>query len=335
MACPWGQTRTPSILQSTTRCLLWLPGRAHHRAVGCAWGTAPLAASGLPSPRGSGPWLGGHVGLPPPDGDPGAHHPEREAGWASDLQPRPLRALSAPKVKPRSPSEGQHPWAPCCSHGCPRRGDAENLPRPAARKGELPQGDRLILTIYKRLSPGTAGSPNPSQRYVCQYQLREARGWLKTDAGPVNSKILGWKQGSGLGTGQVAGGQPAVWWGGSLCGPCALPLARSVEKQLRGAEAVNSEVRGACCPHGLSACACETGCRGPGACSWCPCSRCLQGTAPRTAVRPGRSPRTLAWPSLPLLPCAPVSLPPPRTWFRKVSPVGTACRRAPARLLSL
>lgn len=38
---------------------------------------------------------------------------------------------------------------------------------------------------------------------------------------------------------------------------------------------INLGTPGAPRPTFLSACACETGCRGPAACSWHPCSRCL------------------------------------------------------------
>ena len=48
------------------------------------------------------------------------------------------------------------------------------------------------------------------------------------------------------------------------------------EQQLWGAVRINLGTSGAPRPCFLSACACETGCRGLAACSWRPCSRCLR-----------------------------------------------------------
>lgn len=62
--------------------------------------------------------------------------------------------------------------------------------------------------------------------------------------------------------------------GGSLCSPG--PSSWVSERQLWGTLRVNLGIPWALRPRFLSACACKTGCRGPAACSWCPCSQCLR-----------------------------------------------------------
>lgn len=62
--------------------------------------------------------------------------------------------------------------------------------------------------------------------------------------------------------------------GGSLCSPG--PSSWVSERQLWGTLRVNLGIPWALRPRFLSACACKTGCRGPAACSWRPCSQCLR-----------------------------------------------------------